>query len=443
MNEEASKQMFRRFELTNLQLWSRHPGVGQILKLPLLLLLLVPICAGAQSPTKVALCDLVRQPEKFTRQWVEVRGEVDLAFENFSLRTVDCGEKLQGIWLAYGGDEPTPTASTVNDNERPPGMVLKVNGIPVPLQRDADLELFKRRLDALRVTAPDGSPCYEGCRLYRVTATLAGLFMAAPNPTNNPLSGYGHLGCCHLLAIQRVADVNAVRTGIPAGGKFACSTDTWDMNAAEADEALADRTCANVAACLRPFGILAQHWGDKVDLSQPSELSFSSGSPDWRSADLLTTYRLQAHYSDQRDGTNVILGATATRTVCKPIEPPYPLATAIGCNSLFSEFQPDKKHNNPKETWLGEPGKIAPLALEEAARHWGITLMPGVALQGCDKPMVVGGKQFTWCSFAEPTSMQSLRIELSRSQSFHQVRGWKNVPWTLTRGDGLSCVAEK
>src|SRR5579864_5567147 len=436
MNEEASKQMFRRFQLTNLQLWNRHFGMG----LPLLLLLLVPICAGAQSPTKVALCDLVRQPEKFTRQWVEV----DLAFENFSLRTVDCGEKLQGIWLAYGGDEPTPTASTVNDNERRPGMVLKVNGIPVPLQRDADLELFKRRLAAIRVTAPDGSTCYEGCRLYRVTATLTGLFMAAPDPTNNPLSGYGHLGCCHLLAIQRVAEVSAVRTEIPAGGKFACSTETWDMNAAEAEEALADRTCANVAACLRPITILAQHWEDKTDLTQLSELSFNLESPDWRSADLLTTYRLQAHYADQRHhGTNVILGAKATRTACKPIESPYPLATAIGCNTLFSEFQPDKKDNNPKETWQGEPERIAPLALEEAARHWGITLLPGIALQSCIKPVVVEGKQFIWCSFAEPTSMQSLRIELSRSRSFHQLRGWKNVPWALTRGDGLSCGAEK
>ena len=409
----------------------------------ILLLLLAPICVRAQSPTKVALCDLVQQPEKFTRQWVEVRGEVDLAFENFSLRTIDCGEKHPGIWLAYGGGEPTPTVSTVNDNERTPGMVMKVNGIPVPLERGADLELFKRRLAAVRVTAPDGSPCYEGCRLYRVTATLTGLFMAAPDLTNNPLSGYGHLGCCHLLAIHRVADVNAVRTEIPAGGKFSCSTDTWDMNAAEADEALEDRTCANVAACLRPIAILAQHWGDKVDLSQTSELSFNSGSPGWRSADLLTMYRLQAHYVDQHDGTNVILGATATRIVCKPIEPPYPLATAIGCNSLSSVFQPDKKHNNPKDTWLGEPGNAAPLALEVAARHWGITLLPGVALQGCDKPMVVAGEQFTWCSFAEPTSMQSLRIELSRSRSFHQFRGWKNAPWTLARGDGLTCAAEK
>jgi hypothetical protein len=436
--------MSHYFQIQNQPLLSKHPSGTQIsLKLSLLLLLLVPICALAQGPTKVSPCDLVQQPEKYTRQWVEVRGTVDLAFEDFSLRTVDCGEKLQGIWLAYGGDEPTPTPSTANDNERTPGTVLKVNGIPVPLQRDADLELFKRRLAALRDTAPDGSPCYEKCRLYRVTATLTGLFMAAPDPTNNPLSGYGHLGCCHLLAIRRVADVDAVRTGIPAGGKFTCSIDTWDMNAAEAAEALRDGTCADIPACVKPFGILAQHWGDKVDLSQPSDLSFDREGPGWRSADLLTTYRLQANYADPSNGASVILGATARRTVCKPIEPPFPLSTAIGCNSLYSDFQPDKKHNNPKVTWLGEPEKIAPLALEEAARRWGIPLLPGIVLQECDKPMVLKSEQFTWCSFAEPTSMQNLRIELSRSQTLHQLRGWKNVPWTLARGDGLTCAAEK
>ena len=73
------------------------------------LLFLAPLAGLGQTPVKVKLCDLVRDPEKYTRQWVKVTGTVALAFEDFSLHTEDCGPGHRGVWLAYGGDEPTPT----------------------------------------------------------------------------------------------------------------------------------------------------------------------------------------------------------------------------------------------------------------------------------------------------------------------------------------------
>jgi hypothetical protein len=400
-----------------------------------------------QTPVKVSVCDLVREPEKYSRQFIQVRGTVDIAFEDFSLRTHDCGEQLRSIWLAYGGDEPTPTTSTANDRTRKLGTILQVGGIAVPLQRDAALELFKGRLLARRMRPPDGPEfCDADCRLYNVTATLTGLFMAAPNRPNDSLSGYGHLGCCHLLTIQQVSDVDAIRTEVPAGGRFACSTETWEMAQIQANEALNQRPCSTLLDCRktleRQFGMLAQHWGDEVDVGKGTALGLMTAAPMWRSADFLTTYALHGHYSDGQHRKGTLLNATASRTVCKPTEAPYPPSTPISCKMLFSDFRGDKKDGAASKDWDGKPDAVSSYALEEAARRWSVDLLPGLTLDQCSKPMVTNGDQFTWCNWNEPTSMQSFDIQISRSRVLHQLRGWDSVPWMLTRGEGVACTAE-
>lgn len=296
------------------------------------LLFLASLAGLGQTPVKVKLCDLVREPEKCTRQWVEVTGTVDLAFEDFSLRTQDCGQVHRGIWLAYGGDEPTPTPSTANDNVRKPGSVLKVKGIPVQLQRDANLRLFQDRLSARRLRTPDGFQCDRDCRLYEVTATFIGLFVAATEYPNNPLSpllGYGHLGCCHLLAIRRVIAVDAKRTEVPAGGRFACSQETWEMDQAQETDFLKGNSCTDMEECgkvdRRQFGLIAEHWNDKIKIDHQSTTESYDSKPGitvWRSADLLTSYSWEDPEDLQRN-------VTATRTVCTPVETPYSSQTPV------------------------------------------------------------------------------------------------------------------
>jgi len=419
----------------------------------LLLMSFFSIASQGQTPARVSLCDLVSKPEKYSRQFVQVRGAIAIGFEYFTLRTHDCGEQLREIWLAYGGDEPTPITSTVNDRERGPGIVLKVGGIAVPLQRDATLELFKGRLMASRLSPPDGSMCSDDCRLYDVTATLTGLFMAAPNRPNNPLSGYGHLGCCHLLAIQQVTDVDVVRTEAPAGGKFTCSKETWEMDPAQAGEASKRRKCTDLLDCRKAVGeqfvYVAEHWVDKVDTHQGTALSFMTGAPTWRSADLLTTYALRPHYSDDRRWTGPLLGATATRTACTATEAPYPSATPIRCMVFSSDFHVPKGKaanaaNSAKrgEDGAAEPEVVSRYALEEAAKLWGVALMPGITLEKCSKRTVFKDEQFTWCEWSEPTSMQSFSIQISRSHFLHKLRKWDGIPWTLSRGEGSACIAE-
>jgi hypothetical protein len=102
----------------------------------LALVVFLPIAASAQTPIKVELCDLVKEPQKYNRQWVEVRGAMEMGFENFTLRSDQCEGEHRLIWLMYGGGTSAPVA--------------------VSLQRDAGLEEFKSRLHAGRMRAPDG-----------------------------------------------------------------------------------------------------------------------------------------------------------------------------------------------------------------------------------------------------------------------------------------------
>lgn len=293
----------------------------------------------SQTPIEVSLCDLVKEPSKFSNQVVSVRGRVAIGFEEFSLDGLACGERLRNVWLMYGGDEPTPTTSTVNDQERNPGSVLRVRGTPVPLQHDASLELFRGRLVAERVGGPDDLGCHElQCRLYDVTATLTGIFLAAPD---DRVGGYGHLGCCHLLVIQSVSDVSARRTMVPAGGRFSCSTDAWNVSAVEAEQLSNVRECHSFADCRKAageqMGKVAKHWGDDIDVEH-GRTGFLTGAPSWSSPDLLTTYSLEFHHQDERHERGALTGALASRRVCKPLVDPYPLATPIACRKLFSDF---------------------------------------------------------------------------------------------------------
>ena len=169
---------------------------------------------------QVSPCELMQNPSKYANQTVKVRAKVLIGFEVFGLAEQGCGQNLWPVWLAYGGDEPTPIPSTANDNEREPGSVLKVNGQAITLQHDAALELFKRRLLARRLRL-DGRACGGSPDFYRVTATITGVFF-----TRGKYGGYGHMGLNHLLVIQQVSDVEAQRTTVPAGGRFTCSSET-------------------------------------------------------------------------------------------------------------------------------------------------------------------------------------------------------------------------
>src|SRR5258708_40335765 len=102
-----------------------------------------------------------------------------------------CGDKLRPIWLAYGRKDATPWKLAFNDRDRRPGTLMEVNGKPIVLVQNDSLDLFKRRLLAVRIGRGDDASCRGGdCHLYNVTATFTGYFFAIGKDGG----GYGHLG---------------------------------------------------------------------------------------------------------------------------------------------------------------------------------------------------------------------------------------------------------
>jgi hypothetical protein len=167
-------------------------------------LLCVPALVCAQEdPAEVRGCDIARNPKAFDGKLIRVRGTLNVQFEDFSLGIRNC-DTTQSIWLAFGGDVPGIVASTVNDNFRKTGSDIRVNGVSYGIRKDDSF----RRLYAL-IAARHGDKSD-----YSVTATLTGMFFAGEEKKTATgaahFAGYGHLGCCALLVITQVSDVDSL-----------------------------------------------------------------------------------------------------------------------------------------------------------------------------------------------------------------------------------------
>jgi len=412
-------------------------------------LLAIPISSYGSDSATLSPCDLMNNPAKYNKQTIQVRGRVLVAFENFSLATSECdGEGKRWIWLTYGGDEPTPIMSTVNDQERRPGSAPSVDGKPVLLRRNKSLELFKNRLAAQRIGRPGENSCYDrACYLYDVTATITGVFLAAPKDFRR--GGYGHLGCCHLLIIQAVDALDAKRTPVPAGGQFTCTKDVWNVDAATA-RSLQRQPCHNFKDCqiavAEQLAKVAAHWGDTINPSEGTTFGALEGYPRWESNDFTKAYSF--HYTYKAHASGETTGAEATRASCHATSPPFPQNVPISCRNLWSDFDVTRQQAKavvgtpearPGGWRMGGAEKASRTALEDAALRWGVNLAPGIGLSECSKPSVVQGDQFTWCTWSDPNAMQTLTVQLTRFGHLRESRKWDTAPWILTRGYGIDC----
>ena len=422
-------------------------------------MLISPIC-WAQEPIRVAPCDLITAPEKYSGKVVQVTARVYLAFEDFSLAQPGCEEAYPGVWLIYGGDEPTPTSSTVNDRSRKPGSVMKVNGIPIPLVHDAALKLFTQRLNPVRITPIDDRSCYD-CYLYRVSATITGVFFAAKKDAKS-FSGYGHLGCCNLLAIEQVADVTAERTAVPMGGSCHCETEKRNLNATEAQQLKAlDNSCKGLSdrQCFenrgRQMASAASYLGDVI---HPEEGFYSGGEiignsvrQAWESADKLKKYTLAIESDDPLKDESLARKGVITRAACTAVVPPLPMTAITSCRNLWSDFgihredaeEIARKVASGEQSWrTGVADHASPEALKQAAEKWGITPARNLSPAKCDSPIVVEGDQFVWCNWNDKNGMQLLSVQVTRFGYLRHGKSWRSVPWVLTRGDGIVCEVE-
>lgn len=142
-----------------------------------------------EQPEQVTICQLKTDPGKYNHRFVKVTGFLSHGFEDSLIFDPDCESRFD-IWYEYGGRNSTGTmycCGLTNARTRP--KQVRVEKIPIPLIVDENFQ----KLDQLLHNPPNTI----------VHGTVIGRYFSGKNG-----SGYGHMGCCSLLMIQQVLQVD-------------------------------------------------------------------------------------------------------------------------------------------------------------------------------------------------------------------------------------------
>jgi hypothetical protein len=152
-----------------------------------------------QDAQLVTFCELAKDPAQFNHKLVRITGDVTQDFETFTLSDPKCPATTDGfsLWLMYGGTMNSGTVYCCPGEGANPSRVheLVVEQVKIPLIRDDKLKQFTAALKR---------------KPHTVKATVVGVFFSGEQrhlKDKTIWGGYGHLGCCSLLAIQQVEEV--------------------------------------------------------------------------------------------------------------------------------------------------------------------------------------------------------------------------------------------
>ena len=155
-----------------------------------------------EKPDKVSLCQLKRDPAGYNHKLVEVSGIVSHGFEDFTLSDPTC-PSYPAVWLEYGGKSKSGTTyccGVTADRLRLKELVIE--GLRIPLTEDDQFSQFEKLIQP---------PFRSGRSSATIRATLVGRFFAGHQVNSlggTFWGGYGHMGCCSLLAIQQIQAVS-------------------------------------------------------------------------------------------------------------------------------------------------------------------------------------------------------------------------------------------
>lgn len=169
-------------------------------------ILLLALCSGdvafcQEQAKRVSVCQLKSDPKTYNHDLVEVTTFVSHDFEDFTLFDPTC-PSWPAVWLEYGGKAKSGTmycCGVTADKHRPKELV--VEKVPIPLIDDDQFRHFDKLIQP---------PFRSGRHGSLVHATLVGRFFSGRQmryPNGGYWGGYGHMGCCSLLAIQKVKSV--------------------------------------------------------------------------------------------------------------------------------------------------------------------------------------------------------------------------------------------
>jgi hypothetical protein len=164
------------------------------------LLILVPcvVADGSyEEPIKVMVCQLKNDPAAYNHKLIQVTGFISHGFEDFTLFDPNCSS-WPPTWLEYGGTAASGTmycCGVTDARTRPKKLVIEKT--PISLVDDQRF----REFDGLIQRKHD----------LTLHATIVGRFFSGKQiqrPDGVSWGGYGHMGCCSLLAIQQVISVD-------------------------------------------------------------------------------------------------------------------------------------------------------------------------------------------------------------------------------------------
>jgi|ERR1039458_3121934 hypothetical protein len=176
--------------------------IGFTLGLLLCILCSVGAALCEEQPESVTVCQLKNDPPAFNHKLVEVTAFVSHDFEDFTVFDPNCSSWPE-VWLEYGGKVRSGTmycCGVTADRNSPQQMV--VENIPIPLVENDQFREFDRQIQP---------PFRSGRHGSIVHVTVVGRFFAGERQRfskGNPWGGYGHMGCCTLIAIQEIKSVS-------------------------------------------------------------------------------------------------------------------------------------------------------------------------------------------------------------------------------------------
>ena len=176
--------------------------IGSTLSVLICILCSVGSALCEEQPESVTVCQLKNDPPAYNHKLVELTAFVSHDFEDFTLFDPTCPSWPE-VWLEYGGKTKSGTmycCGVTAARNRPQQMV--VENIPIPLIENDQFREFDKLIQ----------PPFRSDRHGAIVhVTLVGLFFAGERQRfakGNPWGGYGHMGCCSLLAIQEIKSVS-------------------------------------------------------------------------------------------------------------------------------------------------------------------------------------------------------------------------------------------
>lgn len=178
----------------------------------------------------VSLCELKANPEAYDHKRIAVQGTVSHEFEDFTLHDLNCADSKNTVWLTYGAGAADDIAYCCGRTGNETGPV-RVEGFDVVAVQDGNLKRVRELLNSYRISPRSRTNYLQTNPSYAVKATLRGRFFAGREAPGIPgRRGYGHMGCCTLLAIEQVLSIDRVDSNIKRGEKD-CRTDSAPIGA--------------------------------------------------------------------------------------------------------------------------------------------------------------------------------------------------------------------